>query len=398
MSRAAAGAGAICASRPWCAHDPQRTGADQSAAGAAADGRVQRALSAIRAGRPVVVLHTAAATGGAADGPAYGQLVVAAEHATTELVAFLVRHTTGFLCVALPEHDADRLQLAPMRATFGVDRPQQSVTVDALDGVTTGISAADRAHTVRLLAGTDTQPEQLSRPGHMVPLRARHNGVLQHPGDAEAAMDLCRLAGMRPVGLTAAIVSAENPADLADQPELHRFADEHGFALISVDDLVRHRRTFDVAVERVTEATLPTPWGPFRVFGYRDKDDGAQVVGLVAGSVGDGDDMLTRIHHGCLLGDALGALSCSCGDELRVGMQAVAREGRGVVLYLPGSRQHGPDASGALASVDESGGRCRCGTGAQVLDDLGVHTMRLMLGDLGSRAGGEPAVAVSDVA
>lgn len=322
---------------------------------------VSRALEELRAGRPVIVVDDA-------DRENEGDLIVAAELATAETVAFVVRHTSGYLCVSLPESEADRLGLPPMTAVNEDQRgTAYSVSVDARDGVTTGISATDRAHTIRLLAGAQTQRDDLSRPGHVVPLRARPGGVLDRAGHTEAAVDLCRLAGLVPAGLLAEVVSERHPGDMARLPELRDFATRHGLALISIADLIRHRRRHDVQVERVSQSPLATRWGSLTAVTFRDRTDDAELVALVVGDVADGEDVLVRLHPGCLFGDTFSSLLCDCGPQLSAALQAITTEGRGVLLYLPGNG----------CRLDARG----FGSGAQALEQLGVRTTRLMTDD-----------------
>ena len=212
---------------------------------------VEDAIAAVKSGRPVVVMDDE-------DRENEGDLIFASEVATPELVAFMVRYTSGYICVAVTESDADRLDLPPM---FRVNQDRRgtayTVTVDAREGVTTGISAADRAHTIRLLASTETHSTDLARPGHIVPLRARDGGVLRRPGHTEAAVDLAVLAGLRPSGALCELVSEKDPVGMARGDELRVFADEHDLCLISIADLIAYRKRFDKLVERVAEATVP---------------------------------------------------------------------------------------------------------------------------------------------
>src|SRR2546423_2492105 len=291
-------------------------------------GTIEEAVAAIAAGQPVVVVDDA-------DRENEGDLIFAAELATPELMAFMVRYTSGFICAPLTEADADRLELPPMYHTNQDKRgTAYTVTVDAREGVSTGISAADRAHTVRLLADPATSPADLSRPGHVVPLRAKSGGVLRRPGHTEAAIDLAVLAGLRPAAVLGELVNDDRT--MMRVPDLEIFVKEHGLVLISIEDLVAYRRRNESMVERVAEARLPTEYGLFRAYGYRAEPDGAEQIALVYGDLGDGQDVLVRAHSEGLTGDMFGSLRCDCGPQLHAALRAVGAEGRGVVRYIPG--------------------------------------------------------------
>jgi 3,4-dihydroxy 2-butanone 4-phosphate synthase/GTP cyclohydrolase II len=294
---------------------------------------VERAVAAIRAGRPVIVVDDE-------NRENEGDLIFAAELATPELVAFMVRYTSGYICVPLPELEADRLELPPMYHTNQDQRgTAYAVTVDARAGVSTGISAADRAHTIRLLASAETQPTDLSRPGHVVPLRARPGGVLRRPGHTEAAIDLAVLAGLRPAGVLCEMVNDDGT--MQRRPDLEKFAVEHDLVLISIADLIAYRRRTGKQVERVVETRLPTEHGEFTAVGYRADVDGGEHVALVFGDLGDGEDVLVRVHSECLTGDVFGSHRCDCGPQLDAALSRVADEGRGVVLYMRGHEGRG---------------------------------------------------------
>src|SRR6266508_4302397 len=272
---------------------------------------IEQAVADVAAGKPVIVVDDA-------DRENEGDLIFAAQQATPELLAFTVRHTSGFICAPMTEAECDRLELPPMHHTNQDRRgTAYTVTVDAREGISTGISAADRAHTIRTLAAPSTTAADLARPGHVVPLRARPGGVLRRAGHTEAAVDLAQLAGLRP------------------------FAELHDLSLISIADLIAHRRRTEVCVDRVAEARIPTDHGVFRAVGYRAAFDGGEHVALVYGDLGDGHDVLVRVHSECLTGDVLGSLRCDCGPQLRAALARVAEEGRGVVLYVRGHEGRG---------------------------------------------------------
>src|SRR5437763_7723053 len=291
---------------------------------------IERAIADVAAGKPVVVVDDA-------DRENEGDLIFAAEMATPELVAFMVRYTSGYICVPLTVEDCDRLELPPMYHTNQDKRgTAYTVSVDAREGVTTGISAHDRAHTMRLLAAGTSTAADFTRPGHVVPLRAKEGGVLRRPGHTEAAVDLCRLAGLRPAGVLCEIVSEKDVEDMARLDELEVFAGEHDLALISIADLIAYRRRTERQVERVAEARIPTRHGEFRAYGYLSLLDNTDHLALVKGDVGACSDMLLRVHSECLTGDVFGSQPCDCGPHLHAALAAFAAEGRGVVLYVRG--------------------------------------------------------------
>ncbi|MGH3837743.1 MAG: 3,4-dihydroxy-2-butanone-4-phosphate synthase, partial [Pseudonocardiaceae bacterium] len=243
---------------------------------------IDRAIADVAAGRPVIVVDDE-------ERENEGDLIFAAARATPELLAFMVRYTSGYICVALTGDDCDRLDLPPMFHTNQDKRgTAYTVTVDAREGVTTGISAADRARTIRLLADPDAKSVDFIRPGHVVPLRAKEGGVLRRPGHTEASVDLARLAGLPPAGALCEIVSAKEDGEMARRDELEVFAAEHHLALITIADLIAYRRRFEKQVERVAEARIPTVHGEFRAIGFDSLLDGVEHIALVTGDIGDG--------------------------------------------------------------------------------------------------------------
>src|SRR6202008_3818357 len=333
------------------------------------------------AGKPVIVIDDE-------DRENEGDLIFAAEKATPELVAFMVRYTSGYLCVPLAAEICDRLGLLPM---YAVNQDKHgtayTVTVDARHGVGTGISASDRATTMRLLADPGSIAEDFTRPGHVVPLRAKDGGVLRRPGHTEAAVDLARMAGLQPAGPICEVVSQKDEGAMAQTDELRVFADEHDLALISIADLIEWRRKHEKHIERVAEARIPTRHGEFRAVGYtsiyEDVEHVALVRGDIAGPTGEGDDVLVRVHSECLTGDVFGSRRCDCGPQLDAAMAMVAREGRGVVLYMRGHEGRGIGLMHKLQAYQLPD----AGTGAQILVDLGVRSMRLLTNNPAKRVG-----------
>ena len=347
---------------------------------------VERAIADIAAGKAVVVVDDL-------ERENEGDLIFAAAKATPQLMAFTIRHSSGVICVPMPAEMLDRLEI-PLMTPHNRDRMRTAYTisVDARDGVSTGISAADRAHTARVLADSATEPWELTRPGHVFPLRYRQGGVLVRRGHTEAAVDLARLAGLTPAGVLVEVVNDDGT--MKRSPELRAFADEHGLAMISIDDLVRHRHRTEVLVERVAATRLPTRHGDFTAYGYRITTDHSEHVALVYGDISGPEPVLTRVHSECLTGDVFNSDRCDCGPQLNEAMDTIVTEGRGVVIYLRGHEGRGIGLVAKLQAYQlQDGGRDTVdanldlglpadarhyGAATQVLKDLGISSVRLM--------------------
>ncbi len=323
-----------------------------------------------------------------------GDLIMAAQFATAEKLAFFVRYTSGVICAPMPSSHCERLDL-PLMVERNTESHRTAFTdsVDAAVGVTTGISAADRAHTLRLLVEPATRPGDLARPGHIFPLRARRGGVLIRQGHTEAGVDLCRLAGLAEVGVLAEVVNDDGT--MARFDELSTFARTHGLLMITIADLVRHRRRTERLVRRISTTAVDTRWGRFEAAAYIAEVDRSEHLTLTMGDLAAGDGPpLVRVHSECPLGDLFGSTSCRCGEHLEAAMAAIAAEGRGALVYLrgPEARAGGMiasldsllrradlaaagDAHGPAADVDD---RAEFGVGAQILVDLGVQQLRLL--------------------